>query len=421
MRIHLTPREALIPLIDATSGGSVARIAADGELPAPHAAQLDRSLVELLENGLYQAGQAAKSAARLCPLPGRGWLPRAGEALHVVNPGDVIGLGAENANSAELGLALALLMFRAQTDQRAVIASGALDLNSGRREIPVLPIHHLAGKLRLVERHFSQPGSAPAPRHCLIPVHDPDGVDTIERYVEETQALKVLGIEVRGVSTLAEAAQCVGARRAAVTPAERRLRRLVIAVPAILLAAAALHYGFNAPIAMSFVPLANADGSIITTPARQGVRRASSSELLPPCRVDGSLPAFSVGERIAVRLRTGSQQDRSRWFGGYHHALVSISGSGVKVLPPPTAIPVGAGADTGYLLEVREPEEETLLVWLAKRGAPFDTAALESQLRRQLQSLEPAERISAARNMLQSAAPGVLLYSFRSVSPESCR
>jgi hypothetical protein len=421
VRIHFTPREALIPVIDASSGGSVARIAADGELPVPHAAQLDRSLVELLENGLYQAGQTAKSAARLCPLPGRGWLARAGEALHVVNPGDVIGLGAENANSAELGLALALLMFRAQTDQRAVIASGALDLNSGGREIPVLPIHHLAGKLRLVERHFSQPGSAPAPRHCLIPTLDPDGVATIGRYVEETQALKVLGIEVRSVSTLAEAAQCVGARRVAVTPAERRLRRMLIAAPAILLAALALRYGFNAPIAMSFVPLANADGSIIATPARQAARRASSSEFLQPCRVDGSLPAFSVGERIAVRLRTGSQQDRSHWFGGYHHALVSISGSGVKVLPPPTAIPVAAGADTGYLLDVREPEEETLLVWLAKRGAPFDTAALESQLRRQLQRLEPGERISAARNLLQSAAPGVLLYSFRSVSPESCR
>jgi hypothetical protein len=154
-------REALIPLVGDAAGGSVARIAADAELAAPHAAHLDRSLIELLENGLYQAGQQAKSAVRQFPLPGHTWLPRASEALHVVNPGDVVGLGAENANSAELGLALALLMFRAQSEQRAVIASGALDLNSGRRDVPVLPVHHLAGKLRLIVRHFSQPGSAP--------------------------------------------------------------------------------------------------------------------------------------------------------------------------------------------------------------------------------------------------------------------
>jgi hypothetical protein len=132
------------------------------------------------------------------------------------------------------------------------------------------------------------------------------------------------------------------------------------------------------------------------------------------------MPAFSIGEHIAVRLRTGSQRGLGTWWGGYQHVLVSISDSGIKVLPPPTSLPVPPGADVGYLLEVREPEEETLLVWLAKRGSPFDTAGLESQLRRQLQRLHPSERISAARNLLQGTAPGVLQYSFRSVAPQVC-
>jgi len=412
-------REALIPLVGDAAGGSVARIAADADLAAPHAAHLDRSLIELLENGLYQAGQQAKSAVRQFPLPGHTWLPRASEALHVVNPGDVVGLGAENANSAELGLALALLMFRAQSEQRAVIASGALDLNSGRRDVPVLPVHHLAGKLRLIVRHFSQPGSAPAPRNFLIPSHDPDGVPIAERYGAEIKALGELGIGVHGVSTLGEAAHLAGARRRALNSAERHLRQAAYASAAVFAAVLALHYWFNAAIAMSFIPLTNADSSLVATPARS-VLRSTPAQLLPPCRVNGRMPAFPVGEHMAVSLRTGSQHGFAAWFGGYQHALVSVSDSGIKVLPPPTAAPVVPGAEVGYLLEVREPEEETLLVWLAKRGSPFDTAELEAKLRKQLQTLRPSERISAARNLLQTAAPGVLLYSFRSVSPDTC-
>jgi hypothetical protein len=412
-------REALIPLVGDAAGGSVARIAADAELAPPHAAHLDRSLIELLENGLYQAGQQAKSAVRQFALPGDGWLPRASEALHVVNPGDVVGLGAENANSAELGIALALLMYRAQSEQRAVIASGALELNNGRRDVPVLPVHHLAGKLRLIVRHFSQPGSAPPPRIFLIPSHDPDGVPIVERYVAEIKSLAELGIGVHGVSTLAEAAHLAGARRRALSSAERRLRQALSASAAILAAVVALHYWFNSSIAMSFTPLSNADGSLVATPARS-VLRGSSPQLMSPCRVNGRMPAFPVGEHMAVRLRTDSQQSLAAWFGGYQHVLVSVSNSGIKVLPPPTAAPVLPGTEVGYLLEVREPEEETLLVWLAKRGSPFDTAQLEAKLRQQLQTLHPSERISAARNLLQTAAPGALLYLFRSVPPDAC-
>ena len=420
MSTNFTAREALIPVVGGTEGGAVARVAADGELAAPHPAHLDRSLVELLENGLYQAGQQAKAAIRLLALPGRGWLARSSEALHVVNPGDIVGLSAENASSAELGLALALVLFQSQAEPRAVIASGALDLGGATRDIRVLPIHHLAGKLRLVARHFSQPGSAPAPKNFIVPTHDPDGASVVDRYQPEIQALSALSIEVRCVWTLADAAQIVGARRRAQSRTERGLRRMLAAVAGIIVVAVAARYWFNAPIPLSFTPVASAEGSVIATPARS-VPRTSPMELLRPCRAGDDLPAFSVGEYIAVRLRTGSLHGLGTWLGGYQHVLVSVSGSGVKVLPPPSTVPVAPGADVGYLLEVREPQEETLLVWLAKRGSPFDPAGLEAHLRRQLQPLQPGERISAARNLLKSAAPGVLLYSFRSVSPEACR
>jgi hypothetical protein len=368
--------------------------------------------------GLYQAGQHAIAAVRLFALPGARWLPRAPEALHVVNPGDVVGLAAENANSAELGLALALLMFGAQTQQAAVIASGALDLRVGR-DVKVLPVHHLARKLRLVLNHFSQPGTAPAPRYFIVPAHDPDGIAVADRYRQEIDALGILGIEVHVVSSLGDAVRLLDAKHRAMTRMERGVRGLLAATAVLLLTALVVRSWLIAPIALTFTPVANADGSIVATPARAAIG-ASSVQLLPPCRA-GDLPAFPIGEHMAVHLRSGSTHGLGSWLGGgFRHALVSISGSGLKVLPPPASAAVAPGSDAGYLIEIREPQEETLLVWLAKRGSPFDTSELEERLRGKLQTLRPSERISAARNLLQAAAPGVILYSFRSVPPEAC-
>jgi hypothetical protein len=417
----MTAREALIPMVDRASAGAVARVAADGELVEPHAAQLDRSLCELLESGLYKAGQQAKTAARLVKLPGRGLLRSADEALHVNNPGDIIGLGAENSASAELGMALALLMYRSQTDSPAVLASGALELSYGGRDVPILPVHHMGQKLRTVVHYFNQPGAANAPRLFLVPQQDPDGAPVLERYHPEIEALSGVGVELHGVGTLIEAARLVGARRYAVWPAERRLRRLVAAAAAGAVGFTAFNSWYHSSIALSFATLANPDGTISATPARHQ-RGAPAGDLLPPCRFSGSnTPGFVIGEQMAVRLRTGNPGDLASWLGGYQHVLVSISStSGAKVLSPPSRSSIAPGAETGYLIDVRQPEEETLLVWLAKRGSPFDAADLEARLRATLEPLQATERMSAARNLLRELAPGSLFYSFRSASVGSC-
>jgi hypothetical protein len=318
-------------------------------------------------------------------------------------------------------MALALLMYRSQADSRAVLATGALELGYGGRDVPILPVHHMGQKLRTVVRYFSQPGAANAPRLFLVPQHDPDGAPVLERYGPEKEALNGVGVELRGVATLTEAANLVGARRHAVWPAERRLRRLVAAAAAGAVGLAAFNSWYNSSIALSFATTANPDGTISATPGRYQ-RGATTGDLLPPCRISGSdTPGFVIGEQMAVRLRTGNPHDLASWLGGYQHVLVSISNtSGAKVLPLPSPRPVAAGAETGYLLDVRQPEEETLLVWLAKRGPPFDTTGLEARLRATLQPLQPAERMSAARNLLRKLAPGSLFYSFRSASAGSC-
>jgi hypothetical protein len=418
-------REVLIPLVGAGSTGALARIAADGQSGDPHPAQLDRRLSPLLQSGLYPAGEQALAAVRLLNLPrgsalGNRLRAAAGdEALHVVNPGDIRGLGPENSSSAELGLALALLMFRAQTSETRVLASGALDLNGADHDTPVVPVHHLGDKLRLALQYFDQPGSPPAPRWFMVPALDPDGSTVQGKYRAQSDALRARGIELCCVRSLGEAARILGAHKYAPTRAEYLVRWAAAAVCVAAGVAALAHVWLNAPIPLSFAPVADTDHSLIATPVRVRARGASA-ELLAPCRLDdGRLPGFTIGDEIAMQLHAGSADGWS--LGGYHLALVAVSASaGVKVLPVPPSQILKPGGDVGYQVDVPGPEEETLLVWLAKRGAAFDLAALQDRLRRAEAPLRPADNISAVRNVLQHAAPGILTYDFRSVGAGKC-
>jgi hypothetical protein len=421
MAALFTEREVLIPMVAGNAGGAIARISADGELADPHAAQLDRGLAALLECGLYQAGQQSKAASRLVRQGGRGFLRHTSEALHVDNPGDIIGLGAENSSSAELGLAVALLMYRSQTQLRSVLATGALDLSHGDHSVPVLPIHHLGQKMRTVLRHFEQPGAANAPRMLLAPEKDPDGVPIMDRYLREVTDLAAAGVEVHGVRSLSEAAQLIGARRPAISRLEQNIRRGLVASAACLAGVAAFYSWYVSPIALSFAPVANPDGSISVTPARLGAV-GSGVGVLPACHVEGSnTPAFVIGEQLGMKLKTGTAHDLSTLVGGYHLVLVSVSSmNGEKSLLPPGQGSVTPGSEMSFQTGVLEPQEDTLLVWLAKRGGAFDTSALDAQVHRVIDPLKPAEKISAARNFLSHFAPGFLPYTFRSVTAGSC-
>jgi hypothetical protein len=409
-------RETLIPM-----AGTVARIIADGELGSRHPAGLDQSLTELFKNSLalYQAGRQAKAAARQVRLSGHRRPRRAPEALHISNAGDV---GLESrAAGAELGMALALLMYRSQSVVRTVLASGALGSSDGGQDIPVRAAENLEDKLRTVAQHFSQPGTPPPPRFFLVPQHDPDGEPVRTRYRLEIEALGKLGILVLEARTLNEAARRAGARRYPVHLGQRLLRLLSCGIAAGLSGTLMLHLLYRAPIPLSFGAVASADGTISATPARKPDIPLARVLMLPPCRTAGSgKPGFVIGEWMAIHLRAGAPDDIAAQLVGYQHALVSISSDGrTRVLPTPVPSSLDAHAATAYI-EVRAPEEERLLVWLVKRGAPFDTAALAAQLRKALDPLLPAERISAARNLLRAIAPGVLFYSFRTVSMDPC-
>lgn len=398
-----TQREVLIPLMGHGEDGSLGRVAADRGLPPPHPAQLERSLSELLEVGLYVAGQVARSAVRH-HLGLAFWHPMvAGVSLYPLNPGDFLGLGEENSESAQLGLALALLLCRSQSPQRSVWATGALQAQPGNREVLVRPVAHVGRKLALLLRHSRRPGAAPPPALALVPLLDTDGAVVTERFAGEIAELSSLGTRVIAVRTLSEASQAVAATDAWTAP----WLRIGRAAALLLAIAASLWLGHGRwqqrAIALQFVPVADARGHAWMTPARASLddpqRLSALCAGTPPALFNGELLALSVAADQGTAM---------------HYALAAVAPSGLKILP----LPAARAGQVRSLVPVPGPAEPTLLAVLAWRETP-DLVRVEQGLRSQLAAVGAGERIAHARHLLEQAAPGSLLYLFQSWAPDA--
>jgi hypothetical protein len=435
--MSFTPREVLIPLVGSAAGGALCRVAADGYLPPHHPAHLDRAISDLLESGLYQAGQQARAAVRRLKVNG-GWFHRpAPVALSIVNPGDVAGLAPDNSTSAELGLALAMLMYVTQSPSGTVIASGALEANSADADGPIRAVHHLRAKFAVLEKYFRQSGVSSPPAVFFTPEMDVDGVPIADKHADSVQALRALGIEVVPVSSLRAAAARLKALRLQQRPHEVWLRRGGIA-GLVLLAVAAGKVSVSVsgallsrvPIPMEFLASALGDGRIVQTPARFHRKSDNISYPALPCRTATGLPLYRVGDTLAAKIRSGSPDDWVGMFGPNYHVLVAIAPTGgtgadskpvIKVLPfaTPWDGPVRPGEKIEFSDDVQEADE--LVVVLAQRFEPFDRDRLAAELHQRLDPLQPSERVNAATNFLRRSAPGWLEYVFRTTSKgEDC-
>ncbi len=405
--------EVLIPVVG-SAGGTLVRVVARHEQPPAHPAGLDPVISELVEHGLYQAGQTAWAALRRCGQRRGGWLAGPGVSLSLANPGDLVGLSPANARSAELGLALALALQRAGAPLHEVLATGMLDSGSSDPAVPVRPVAHLESKLALIATEFRQAGAAPVPSLLLLPRTDPDGTLVESRYAEPLAELARLGIRTRVVDSLADALTQIAARRMARHPAETALKTLAVLGLLICVATAGAWQWLNQPIEAWFVPVARLDGTTVVTPLRARVGGPGLPEILPGC-VAGPATRLASGEMLAIRFVTAPQSP-TRWLGTQAAVVAVGSASGVKVLPLPSDVAGGfaAGDIQGFVAEIIDPAQENLLAILLQPGRAFDLTALETRLRARIDPLAPAVRLSAASNLLATMAPGVLIHRFTS-------
>lgn len=418
-------REVLVPLIGGEARGAVCRIIAGGAIPPIHPARLDPEISELLESGLYQAGQQAQAALRRIKLSRRWFDRQMPVALSVLNPGDVVGLVSENSASAEFGLALVKLMYVTQSVVGRVIASGKLQAKVDETDASVLPVTHLRAKFELIKQYFGQPGAPPPPKFFFTPLTDIDRQPIRTKYAKEILELAAMGVSVEPIADLWSAAKIIGAAKLATHPYLRWFRRVLALVGSLIAAALAGYWMWSRPIELQFLTVALPDGRVAATPAR--VRDATSDELrfLPTCMAADGLPALRPGDSIAFKV--GSFQEPI-WFQPFQrrfYLVVAVSDrTGAKVLPIPgdhEGIGVRPGDAVALKLRVEEgADERTLVGVIARRSRPFDTVALERALRGVLEPLRDSERISATRNFLKSVAPGYIEYIFRSAGEGSC-
>jgi hypothetical protein len=414
-----TPREVLIPVVGgAGAGDAIIRVRADGTLPAPHAAGLEGEISELLQFGLYAAGQQARAAVPAI-LGRSGWTRLVPMALWIQNPGEAQGLSDENAASAELGLALGLVMFRHQSAVRQVIATGRVAVRQGDAAV-VAPVHHIARKMQVVLAITRQAGAAAPPGLFLTPATDPDGTPVAQRYAGLIAQLAAIGIEVRPVADLRDAARAVGGLDPIAPPLRRWLGRTAAGIAAFAALGGLAAWALDRPIALTFEPAAFDGGRIAATPLRAR-RDGGMFRLLPGCDGRDGTPQYRPGDLVMAKVRAGSAQDWTRILGRHRLSLVAVTpGNVVKVIPLPGSGELDPGGQLSFAVTVSEPAEEMLLYVLARRLRPVDGERLSRELRAALEPRAPAERLNVATLMLGNQGAGRLGYQLRIVAGDEC-
>ena len=460
----LEKREVFIPLVAPKGApGPVARIEAEGVLPANNIAELPPEIAPLLQCGLQSAGMRARDIMRRHPLarprlaPWRLLARRAPVySLSAANVDEVKHLAPENAASAELGLALAMAIYLAGVRTPLIAATGALTptntQGAGARvrygEVtPVYPVAGLGAKMAALAEalggdgrraHLQDRGRRRARLVFLLPERTLDGRPVREAHATDIVRLQSrladagIALDLRPVGTFPEALAVLGLKREALRPADYLIGGAFAAGLVALLMTGAASTWLSRPIPLAFgeIKLAKGAGAVVT-PARLRSEPVSGRFVLRPgCLGAQRMPLYRAGDWMAVDVRPQKSETLTRLFGGYHYTLVVVSErSGLKVFPPETLArgnsPLqvqtqAAGREpTGGLsvaLPLKGPREENKLIILASRIWSVDPERLRERFGRVYEKAPAGSKINAVVAAASQAAAGYLDVSFMTVT-----
>ncbi len=400
----------------------------------------DRVAAPLRKAGLYQAGCAAASAVRklgiqqpVTALYQRisrlAWIE--GQRLHPASAG-----GPSEGRSAELGLALVLLMCASGSRQRQIIATGALGGQPPgvvEDDVEVLPVASLPEKLRLVltlARHGGLPGLGTGSEIVFfVPQHFERVGSRVETaQLPEVDQLREFGVQVMPVDRLSEAATELKAVRARHLFHDRVAQALVATL--LLFAGAGFAWASlqERTIPVTFLP---GGGAAAEAAPYQACFTDNGGFYPIPLEQDGLARGIPVGETLGWRVRIGvPEQERSglaRWFApdDYYVAQIMVSEhSSAKIIVPQLSgtgvvtVPPGGIWEWGWQLNDRV--ENNGLVLLVRSGTPFDPDALRDQLLAEFpgaagDSDGAGVDVTAAVNFIASRAPGAAKFVLQTV------
>ncbi len=400
----------------------------------------DRVAAPLRKVGLYQAGCAAASAVRklgirqpLTALYQRisrlAWIE--GQRLQPAGA-----QGPSEGRSAELGLALVLLMCASGSRHRQIIATGALGSQPQGvvdDDVEVLPVGSLPEKLRLVltlAQHGGLPGLG-AGREVLFFTPrrlEQDGQAAEVEALPEVGRLKELGVRVVPVGRLSEAAAELKALRARHLFHDHLAQAIVAGLLIVVLGGYAWSTLRHQPIPMTFLP---GGGAALDPEPYQACFTKDGGFYPIPLGREGLARSIPVGETLGWRIQVGEPADGRSGLGAwlaperYYVAELMVSEhSRAKIIVPQVAgtevvsLPPGGIWEWGW--ELNDRVENNGLVLLAQAGQPFDPEALREALITAFPSAagtsdDDALDVTAAVNFLAGRAPGAATFIIQTV------
>lgn len=340
--------------------------------------------------------------------------------------------------SAQLGIALLLLMSGGQSAIRSVITTGRLDVNAGKIEFDALieAVNSLDKKLsRIFEA--KRRGQLNKISKVLIPVSKVDTNGKLIDISAQCAELEKLGMQVAPVRTLKEAAsqlninltgRMFGIQQAVLTGL------LVVAISSVI---GMLGWIFNQDIPVKFEakPTAGIPGKpfIVCTDARGnfvGYEPILLEGLKPVVPVTGTLGwRVQLGDPAALDARLLGWLHRTAGYQGYHVVVAFVGEhSGLRVLATEggaTEIRKLPGTIWEWSQQVAKPAEAGVLVFLVRRINRFELDAVRARFQEQFagnsQDGNASINLTLAADSLAAQATGSLRYFFESVDrPSPC-
>ena len=426
-------RKVLIPLALGQDGrvGTVEAMTVRSHLQGQG---LDPAIADLADCALYRAGLEARAAVRR--LTGRKryglrLLPSASPNVQLTpsSPAEFKGLAEENNQSAELGLALGLLMANGRSPVPAILATGRLsgEDREDLSQIEVLPVDGIEQKCRGIAAFFEAHRGGPWSDGILFVTPDRavNGQAFSQAHADaladlDAQAAKI-GVRLthQPVRTLAQAADLLHLRAAPKHPMEWPARVASVAGVAALALAGVVYSWANSPITLSFQPI-EAEGQMLPSPLRSAFRAdLQASAQLPLCRGADGLAQISWGEELTFLMSTEPTRAPSTWL---DFVVIVVGEQSEPFVVPAQALPVGGRperADDGSITlgarlpVVKGPDEEMKLVVLASKWSGLRVREIEDRLTEIHRDPEEREPINAYVAYLSRVADGYLDYSFK--------
>lgn len=347
-------------------------------------------------------------------------------------------------NSAELGLALVLLMAASGSPYRQVIATGALRGKNGQtqllreHDVKVWPVGKLEEKLKLVIQKVEK-GELLRDKNLLffIPKYYNQGETRIEvESLPEVQTLRALGIQVVPIEWLSEAAEQLKADTARYLPQDLILKWFIITLLVISLSWSSWVGWRDRAIEMEFLKPRNtftfAEPYLVCDIKNQPLEKAHNPVEIKRNKETYLVPTINSTLGWQVKLGQANSFDTllNRWMGyqGYYVAAIGVSES--KILPE-ILIPrkkekngivrIPPGENWRRYVKIKEvPNTTVILILVAQRYEPIDSDEIIDSIKQFKQTITTTTNVGepdirTITDFILSQFPSGLLFRFKTV------